>query len=132
MEAKYNTFLMLIGGVAGYFLGGIDSLLVVFATIIVVDTLTGMLKYWNLGEYSSSKFRQGMIKKMGYILAVILAVQLDIITGNTGALRTALLFTFIANESLSIIENLGVLGVQFPDSIMNAIEVLKSRTKDEE
>lgn len=127
METKFNAILMTIGGILGYLVGGLDSLFAVFATVLVIDTLTGMLKAWNLGEYNSSKFRGGLAKKTGYLFAVLLSVQLDILTGNTGALRTALILTFTANESLSVVENLGTLGIPFPDSIMNAIEILKNK-----
>lgn len=127
METKFNAILMTVGGILGYLVGGLDSLFAVFATVLVIDTLTGMLKAWNLGEYNSSKFRSGLAKKTGYLFAVFLSVQLDILTGNTGALRTALILTFTANESLSVVENLGALGIPFPDSIMNAIEILKNK-----
>ena len=61
------------------------------------------------------------------MLAVILAVQLDRLIGDTGALRSALLFCLIANEGTSIVENLGEIGVPFPETIINAIYVLKDK-----
>ena len=93
-------------GIVSYLLGGLDPLLSVFSTILVVDTATGMLKALNLGEYQSSKFRKGFIKKSGYLLGIVLSVQIDIILASNGSLRDAVITFFIANESFSIIENL--------------------------
>ena len=89
-----------------------------------------MLKYYSKGEYQSKLFRQGLWKKCGYMLAIILTVQLDRLMGDSGALRTALLFCVIANEGTSIIENLGEMGVPFPDTIINAIHVLKNKSEN--
>lgn len=71
MKENLSMGLGVFMGLVSYFFGGFDSLLTVFATILVVDTVTGMLKAWNLGEYQSSKFRQGFIKKSGYLLGII-------------------------------------------------------------
>lgn len=62
------------------------------------------------------------------MLAIILAVQLDRILGDTGALRGALLFCFIANEATSIVENLGEIGVPMPDAVKNAIAILRNKS----
>lgn len=115
------------GAVCGYIFGGLDIILQVFCIILVLDTLSGMIKSFSNGTYESKKFRKGLWQKCSYMLAIILAVQLDKILGDIGALRGALLFCFIANEGTSIIENLGEMGVPIPDPIINAIAVLKSK-----
>ena len=89
-----------------------------------------MIKSYLNGTYSSKLFRAGLLKKCGYMLAVILAVQLDKLTGNTGALRGAMLLFSVANEGTSIIENLGEIGIPFPDPIVNAIAVLRKKTEE--
>lgn len=131
MNEKFNYALGIIGAISGYLFGGLDTLLEVFSVILVLDTITGMVKYYSKGEYRSKLFRQGLLKKSGYMFAVILTVQLDRLMGNTGALRTALLFCLIANEGTSIIENLGEMGVPFPEPIINAIQVLKNKSEQE-
>lgn len=118
-----------IVGIVTYFLGGIDVLITVFATILVLDTATGMLKAWNLGEYESKKFRDGFVKKSGYILGVILSVQLDKVMGDNNVLRNTVITFFIVNESLSICENLGRLGVVFPSIIGDALKTLKNKAE---
>lgn len=117
------------GGVLGYFFGGLDHLLIAFIIILLVDTLAGMVKSYYKGTYSSKLFRQGLWKKCGYMLSIILSVQLDFLTGDTGALRGAMIFFSIINECTSIIENLGELGIKFPEPIINSIATLKNKTK---
>lgn len=129
MDTKF--ILALIGAACGYFLGGFDIMLQSFCIILTVDTVSGMIKGFVTGTYESKKFRKGLLKKSGYMLAIILAVQLDIILGNTGTLRGALLFCFITNEGTSVIENLGEMGIPIPAPIVNAIAVLKNKSKDD-
>lgn len=129
MREQISFFTGIIGGVVGYFLGGLDVLLSVFVTILILDTLSGMLKAWHSGDYESKEFRKGVFNKCGYLVAVILAVQIDLLMGGKGLLRDAVLTGFIANEGMSIIENLGDLGVQFPNKLTNAIKSLNNDDK---
>lgn len=132
MREQISGVAAVIAGVASYFLGGLDSLISVFATILIIDTATGMLKGWNNGTYESKKFRQGFIKKIGYIIGIIFAVQLDVLAGSSGILRNAVITFFIANEGMSIIENLGEMGVNFPDVLKNAVKSLKDKDEQKE
>lgn len=129
LNEKSSLLLSLCGGFIGYFFGGADALLIAFVTVLVIDTLAGMIKSYALGTYSSKLFRKGLFKKCGYMLAVILAVQLDKLIGDTGALRGAMLLFSVVNEGTSIIENLGELGIEFPAPIVNAIAVLRERSE---
>ena len=128
MKDKLSLIISFVVGAASYMVGGFDTLITVFATIVVVDTATGMLKAWNKGEYQSRKFRSGFTKTVSYLLGVILAVQIDLLLGSN-FLRDATLTFFIINESLSVVENLGELGVTFPQQFTDAI---KSLHKDKE
>lgn len=132
MREQISGVAAIIAGVASYFLGGLDSLISVFATILIIDTATGMLKGWNNGTYESKKFRQGFIKKIGYIIGIIFAVQLDVLAGSSGILRNAVITFFIANEGMSIIENLGEMGVNFPDVLKNAVKSLRDKDEPKE
>lgn len=131
LNEKFIAIISFCGGVLGYFFGGLDVLLNTFMITLAVDTLTGMIKGFIQGTYSSKLFRMGLLKKCGYMLAVILAVQLDRITGDTGALRGAMILFSVANEGTSVIENLGEIGIKFPEPMINAIAVLKKRAEDE-
>lgn len=132
LNQKFVAIITFCGGVLGYFFGGLDILLNAFMVTLAIDTLAGMIKSYLNGSYSSKLFRAGLLKKCGYMLAVILAVQLDKLTGNTGALRGAMLLFSVANEGTSIIENLGEIGIPFPEPIVNAIAVLRKKAEQVE
>lgn len=124
-----------IAGFVGYFVGGFDVLITVFGAVICIDTLSGMLKAWNLGEYNSKQFRTGLMKKFGYIIGVLLVVQLDlmirkVVGGTSIVFRDATITFFIINEALSVIENLGGMGVEFPKALTNTIKALRDKTND--
>ena len=121
-----------IGGVIVSTLGGADTLLKVFITIIFLDIATGVIKSLYEGNCSSQKFRRGLYGKMAYFIAIILVVQLDQLTGNSGMFRSVLVTFLVCNEMISIIENLGILGVPFPKVIVTTIEVLKDKNNQEQ
>lgn len=129
MKDKLSLIVSFVVGAASYLVGGFDTLITVFATIVVVDTATGMLKAWNKGEYQSRKFRSGFTKTVSYLLGVILAVQIDLLLGSN-FLRDATLTFFIINEALSVVENLGELGVTFPQQFTDAIKSLQNKDKE--
>lgn len=136
MREQIGAVGAVIAGVTAYFLGGFDVLISVFAAVVVLDTLAGMLKGWNNGDYESKKFREGLVKKFGYIIGVLLVVQLDMmigkVTGATTIFRDATITFFTVNEALSIIENLGEMGVNFPSGFQNAIKSLRDKTDNED
>ena len=130
MEKTIQAIGSTVVGTIIAFLGGADTLLNVFLTIVFTDMATGILKSLYAGEYKSARFREGLYRKAAYFIAVILVVQLDKLTGYTGTFRSILLTFLICNEMISIIENLGEMGVPFPSKITEAIEVLKSKDND--
>lgn len=130
MDRVTQVIESVIVGVFISLMGGVDLLLKVFLIIILLDMLTGILKSMHQGKYNSSKFREGLYRKSAYFIAIILVVQLDKLTGNTGTFRSILMTFMVGNEMISIIENLGQMGVPFPKKIISAIEVLKNKDED--
>lgn len=128
MREQISAIAGVIGGCVAYLVGGFDSLLSVFAVILILDTAAGMIKALKNGQYESKKFRSGIVNKLSYIIGIILAVQIDILMGGTGILRDSIITFFVANEAMSIIENLGEMGVVFPQIVQNAIKSLKDKS----
>lgn len=120
-----------IAGLAVVAVGGYDTLLITFLVIMFLDMATGILHALSEGEYRSNRFRQGLYTKAGYIIAIILVVQLDNITNNSGVFRSIMIMFLVTNEMISIIENLGRMGVPFPKKITEAIQVLKDQSDKE-
>ena len=109
-----------------YFLGGLDIALKTLLILIVLDYLTGLCKAIVNKQLNSTVGIKGIIKKIGYLIIVALAVVLDRITGDTGAIRTLVIYFFVANEGISIVENWGSIGLPLPKKITEVLEKLKN------
>ena len=88
-----------------------------------------MIKAFHTKTLSSKIGFQGILKKVGILLIVMLGVLVDRVTGNTGAVRTLVIYYFVANEGLSVLENLGQCGVPIPASIKKALKALNKESK---
>ena len=134
------TVIGVICSYVAYLLGGWDSSITTLLIFMGADYLSGLIvaavfkksgKTEN-GAISSRAGLIGILKKCGMLLGVLVGAQLDIVSGNSGILRNTVIIAFIANECISIVENLGLMGVGFPDTVTQAIEVLKGKSKDKE
>lgn len=95
-------------------MGGIDLLLEVMTIFIVIDFITGIIVAILNGEISSRIcFRGGAVKIMKFLLVVV-AFQMDRVTGGITPLREIAIMFMIANEGISILENLGYMGIISP------------------
>lgn len=106
----------LVGGLVGQWLGGWDGFLLCLTAFVVIDYLTGFLAAAWQGRLSSAQGFRGILKKMLIFIVVGIGHLLDTtLLGGAGApLRSAMIFFYLANEGLSILENLAVLGVPIP------------------
>jgi toxin secretion/phage lysis holin len=112
-----------------FLLGGIDVALSCLLIAIILDYATGLIKAFVTKELSSKIGIRGIVKKVSILFIVMLAVLIDKVTGETGAIRTLVVYYFVANEGLSILENLGQAGVPIPQSIKKALKVMKKENK---
>ena len=129
-------------GVAGSFIaslfGGFDAALVTLLIFMGIDDATGLavagLFYARRktpnGMLESRAGWKGLCRKGVTLLVVLVACRLDLVMGSS-FIRDAVVIAFIANETISIIENAGLMGVPIPEVIVRAIEVLKQKTEDE-
>lgn len=115
-----------------YFLGGLDIALKTLLVFMLLDYITGICKAIVNKKVNSIIGIKGIIKKIGYLIVVALSVQLDNITGGTGALRTLVIYFFVANEGISVLENWGFIGLPLPKKIMETLEQLKKENGGEE
>lgn len=118
----------LIGGALGLLsilVGGWSLGMRILLILVGVDVLTGILKSWQSGSFTSREFRQGMISKLGYVALIIVAYQLDLILRNDiPVVRDVVVIFYIAVEGSSIIENLGMMGIPIPEIISDKLKVL--------
>ena len=111
-----------------YLFGGIDVALTCLIVAIILDYVSGMIKAYNKKQLSSKIGFSGILKKIGILILVMLSVLVDRVTGNTGAIRTLVIYYFVANEGLSVLENLGESGIPIPNAIKKALKVLKEQS----
>lgn len=114
-----------------YIIGGIDVALISLLIAIVIDYISGLIKAYVLKELSSKVGFKGILKKFGILLIVALSVIVDKIAGQTGAIRTLVIYYFVANEGLSILENLAQSGLPIPKVIKKALIALKENSEEE-
>lgn len=115
----------LLTGVA-YFLGGWDMALQTLILVMVLDYITGVLKAIKKKKLNSKTGIWGIIKKFGYLIIVALSVVMDKIAGDTGAIRTMVIYFFVANDGISILENWGQMGLPLPQKLHEVLDQLKS------
>ena len=123
-----ETICIIISGIVTelvYLLGGWDVALQCLIIAIALDYVSGIIKAWHTKTLSNRIGFRGLVKKIGYFLIVMLAVLIDRVTGNSGAIRTLVIYYFVANEGLSIIENLSVTNIPIPKVIKKALKALK-------
>ena len=108
-----------------YFLGGFDLALKSLLIIMVIDYLTGVSSAIYNKRLSSKIGFKGIIKKFCYLLVVGLSVVVDSLTGQNGIIRSLVIYCFIANDGISIIENMGELDIKLPQKLIDTLEQLK-------
>lgn len=122
-----------IGGQLGYFLGGCDGLVYALIAFVVADYITGVMCAVADKKLSSAVGFKGICRKVLIFLLVGIANILDVqVIGTGSVLRTAVIFFYISNEGVSLIENAGHLGLPIPVKIKTVLEQLHDRAESEE
>lgn len=139
MKMKILTFIGVMGsGIASLF-GGWDAALITLLIFMGIDYLTGLIvagifhnseKTPN-GTLESRAGWKGLCRKGVTLLIVLVACRLDLMMGSN-FIRDAVVIAFVVNETISIIENAGLMGVPIPAVIVKAIEVLRKKAESEE
>lgn len=129
MKEIYNSIIAIVLTTFVYLVGGLDVAMITLLVAIVLDYISGVIKGYVTKQLSSQTGFRGIVKKVAILIIVMLAVLVDRVTGDTGAIRTLVIYYFVANEGLSIIENLGQAGVPIPQSIKKALKALKKENK---
>lgn len=136
MKEFWNTIRLIftaIGGWLGWFLGGCDGLLYALIAFVVIDYITGVMCAVIDHRLSSEVGFKGIFKKVLIFLLVGVANILDVQVIGTGCvLRTAVIFFYISNEGVSLLENAAYLGLPVPEKIKTVLEQLHDRSESED
>lgn len=122
-----------IGGIVGWFFGGLDGFLYALITFVVIDYVTGVMVGFTEKKLSSEVGFKGICRKVVIFCLVGMAHILDVHIIQTGnVLRTAVIFFYLSNEGISIIENAAMLGLPVPKKIRDVLEQLKNDAETKE
>lgn len=112
-----------------WLIGGIDVAILCLIVAIILDYISGLIKAYNTKTLSSAIGLRGILKKVGILIIVMLSVIVDRVTINNGGIRTLVIYYFVANEGLSILENLALAGLPIPKSLKDALKVIRKDNK---
>ncbi|MFQ6805619.1 MAG: holin family protein [Lachnospiraceae bacterium] len=136
MKEFWNMIQMVfaaVGGWLGYYLGGCDGLLLALVAFAAADYLTGVMCAVSDRKLSSNVGFKGICRKVLIFLLVGIANILDIhVIGTGSVLRTAVIFFYISNEGVSLLENAAHLGLPVPEKIKAVLEQLHDRAEKTE
>lgn len=136
MKEFWNTIQLIftaIGGWLGWFLGGCDGLLYALIAFVVIDYVTGVLCAINDHALSSEVGFRGIARKVIIFLLVGVGHIIDTqVIGNGSILRTAVIFFYLSNEGVSLVENAAHLGLPVPEKLKAVLEQLHDRAEKEE
>jgi toxin secretion/phage lysis holin len=131
MKELWNTIQLVfaaVGGWLGYFLGGFDGLLYALIAFMVVDYITGVMCAVVDKTLSSAVGFKGICRKVLILALVGIAHILDAnIIGDGSVLRTAVIFFYISNEGVSLLENAAHLGLPIPEKMKEILAQLHNR-----
>lgn len=126
----------LIGSAIASFFGGWDAGLATLLIFMAIDYVSGLIvagvfhtsNKTNSGSLESRAGWKGLCRKCMTLLFVLVAYRLDLVIG-TNYIRDAVIIAFIANETISLVENAGLMGIPLPAVIIKAIDVLQKKTE---
>jgi toxin secretion/phage lysis holin len=120
-----------VGGMLGWYLGGLDGFLYTLVAFVVVDYITGVLRAIVEKKLSSRIGAHGIARKVALFLVVGIGHLIDAyLLGGTGApLRTAVIFFYIANEGVSLLENTAAIGLPVPDKLKDVLAQLHGKSE---
>ncbi|MVX64217.1 holin [Clostridium chromiireducens] len=133
MKNLINTFQLIftaIGGYMGWFLGGVDGFMYALITFVVIDYVTGLMVAVLEKKLSSEIGFRGIFKKVLIFAFVGIGNIIDVhLVKNGSAIRTAVIFFYISNEGISIIENSAKIGLPIPQKLKDILEQLNKEEK---
>ena len=134
MKEFWNTIQMVfaaVGGWLGYFLGGCDGLLIALVVFAAVDYITGVMCAINDQKLSSEVGFRGICRKVLIFILVGIANILDVeVIGTGSVLRTAIIFFYLSNEGVSLLENAAHLGLPVPTKLKDVLAQLHDRAEE--
>ena len=122
-----------LGGFIGWFLGGFDGFLYALIAFAVIDYITGVMCAISDKKLSSEVGFKGICRKVLIFVLVGIGNLVDVyVLGEAGVLRTAVIFFYLSNEGVSLLENSAHLGLPIPQKLKSVLEQLHDRSEKED
>ena len=131
MKTKIVSLISLLG-TGFYLLGGFDNALECLIVVVSLDYRTGVISAWYNKKLDSKVGLKGIVKKLTYFLLVVLSVEIDKILGQVGIIRNLVIYFFVANDGLSVLENVGKMNIPIPKKLKDALIQLSEDKEDTE
>jgi len=109
-ELRIMGVFSVLGAVFSWLIGGMDNIIAALLVLIVADYITGLIAAWRTNALNSRKGFNGIWRKIVMLIMVVVAHQIDVILSDGHALRSMVVFAYIGNEGLSIMENVDRMG----------------------
>lgn len=127
MDKWFQIIIGVCGAAASFLFGGWSSLLTILLAFVIIDYVTGVVAAGVEGKLNSNVGFKGIIKKVMIFVIVAVAHLIDTAIGQNHIFRDAVIFFYLANELLSILENAGRAGLPVPEVLKKAVEILKGK-----
>lgn len=133
MEKYFNGIVAILATFFTYLFGSWDLALQVLIVFMILDYGTGVLYAYLTDQLNSEVGFKGLVKKCMILVVLIIGVMLDRIVGNgTWVFRTLVAYFYIANEGISLLENVGNIGIPIPNKMRQALEQLNKDNEESE
>ncbi len=131
--AKIQIAVTAIGGWLGYFLGGMDGLLIALLVFVIIDYITGVMRAIAEKKLSSAIGFKGVCRKVLVFAMVGVGHVLDThVVGTGSALRSAVICFYLSNEAISLFENAAHLGLPVPDKLKTVLSQLHNKEAEDD
>ena len=131
--AKVQIAITAIGGWAGYFVGGMDGMLIALIVLMALDYISGVMCAIIDKKLSSAVGFKGVCKKVFILMLVGVAHIIDLhVVGTGSALRGAVICFYMSNEGLSLLENAAHVGLPIPDKLKDILAQLHDKERDKD
>lgn len=128
----FQSIVTVLGGFVGWFIGGVDGLIYALITFVVIDYITGIMAAVIQKKVSSAVGFKGIFKKIVIFFMVCIGNIIDVQLIRSGSIiRSAVIFFYLSNEGISILENSSKLGLPIPQKLKDVLEQLNKENEDE-
>ena len=138
MEKVYTTVKIAVSMLFSYLFGRFDLLLQLLCLVMAVDFMSGLIvatvfrksPKTESGAVASKAAVKGILRKVCQLLLVAVITRLSVAVGDDYFCRNTAILFFVAGESISILENMGLMGIAYPEWLKNALEMLRNSKRN--